>query len=80
MASHWKWMAAAALLLGACGRGSGRSPASDDWMDGATVRVALDAAAGRETVTLVDPASGFEQVMDDEPLVDVNEQEEGDEG
>ncbi len=62
----------AALLSGAC---SGRSrdvstaPDSDgQWMEGATVVVARDAGAGRETVKLVDPASGFEQVVSDEAL------------
>ncbi len=66
-----KWALAAALALGGCSHGAGSSaPADDDgaWMDGADVVVRLDATAGRETVTLVDPASGFAQVVDDEPL------------
>jgi len=62
----------AALFSGACsGRSRDASPAPDgdgEWMDGATVVVARDAGAGRETVKLVDPASGFEQVISDEPL------------
>jgi hypothetical protein len=63
---------ALALLAGACtGAPEGSSAPPDDggaWMDDATVVVARDEASGRETVTLVDPASGFSQVMSDEPL------------
>ena len=87
MAPRWKRLVLVALLAGACGRGARQAsgpaaPTGDDWMDGATVRVALDVAAGRETVTLVDPATGFEQLMDDEALIEANERdaEEGDEG
>jgi hypothetical protein len=65
---------ALALLAGACSGGSdgdGASAPADDggaWMDNATVVVARNEATGRETVTLVDPATGFSQVVDDEPL------------
>jgi hypothetical protein len=67
---------ALALLAGACSGGSdgasGESSAPPDdggaWMDAATVVVARNEATGRETVTLVDPATGFSQVLDDEPL------------
>jgi hypothetical protein len=37
-------------------------------MDGATVVVATNESTGRETVTLIDPASGYSEVLDDEPL------------
>ena len=69
-----------AVLAGACEAGSDGDPAAAPrdqaaapaehggaWMDGATVVVARDAATGRETVTLVDPATGVSQVLDDEP-------------
>jgi hypothetical protein len=64
---------ALALLAGACSGGSdGAASAPPDdggaWMDGATVAVARNETTGRETVTLVDPATGFSQVLDDEPL------------
>lgn len=63
---------AAALLLGACSKGSGPSSAgaAEDaeaaWMDEAAVIVDEDPCAGRETVTLVDTPSGHSQVMSDE--------------
>jgi hypothetical protein len=71
---HWKVLPlAAALAVGGCMEGSDpEAAAADDggaWMEGATVTVARDAGAGREAVTLTDPASGFSQVMSDEPLV-----------
>jgi hypothetical protein len=61
---------AAALLVGACMGGTDPASAPDDegaWMDDAMVVVSRDEAAGRETVTLV-AASGFSQVIGDEPL------------
>jgi hypothetical protein len=64
-----------AALAGACSGesdGDGASTPPDDggaWMDGATVVVARNEATGRETVTLVDPATGFSQVVGDEPLI-----------
>jgi hypothetical protein len=71
---QWKALPlAAALAMGGCMEGSDPEvEAADDggaWMDGATVTVVRDPEAGRETVTLTDPASGFSQVMSDEPLV-----------
>jgi hypothetical protein len=64
---------AAAILVMGCGGSSGSSessaPGSDGaWMEDATVVVARDEAASRQTVTLVDPRTGFSQVMSDEPL------------
>jgi hypothetical protein len=63
---------AAALLVGSCTGGSdgasGPPDAGGAWMDDATVVVARNETTGRQTVTLVDPASGFSQVLDDEPL------------
>jgi hypothetical protein len=63
---------ALALVAGACSGGSDGATAPPDdggaWMDGATVVVARNEATGRETVTLVDPATGFSQVLGDEPL------------
>lgn len=65
---------ALAMLAACTGGGSGEAPppADDDgaWMDTALVRVVQDTAAGRETVTLVDEASGRSQQMSDEELAD----------
>lgn len=62
-------LAAAILAMGCGGRSGSSVPDSDGaWMDDATVVVARDEAAGRRTVTLVDPKSGFSQLMSDEPL------------
>jgi hypothetical protein len=76
MHSKWKTISlAAALAVAGCGGGDGggdASPASTDpdaWMDDARVEVRRDEASGRETVTLVDPASGHSEVMSDEPLL-----------
>jgi hypothetical protein len=70
--THFILPAAAALaLLTACpGGGGGAGPADDGgaWMDAALVVVVQDAAAGRETVTLVDEASGTSERMSDEDL------------
>jgi hypothetical protein len=62
-----------ALLTGACGGGAHEheplSPADDGaWMDDATVVVERNDRTGRETVTLVDPASGVSLLVNDEPL------------
>jgi hypothetical protein len=68
-----------ALLAGACGGGAHEheplAPADDGaWMDDATVVVERNDRTNRETVTLVDPASGFSLLVDDEPLTpDANE-------
>lgn len=65
--------AAALALLTACpGGGGGVAPAGDGgaWMDTALVKVVQEAAAGRETVTLVDEASGTSEQMSDEALTD----------
>ncbi len=65
--------AAALAMLTACpGGGAGSAPPDDGgaWMDTALVKVEQDAAAGRETVTLVDEASGTSQQMSDEVLTD----------
>lgn len=66
--------AAALAMLTGCpgGGGGGAAPAGDGgaWMETALVKVAQDAAAGRETVTLVDEASGTSQQMSDEALLD----------
>jgi len=62
---------AAALLAGGCTSGASTTGGADDggaWMDGATVVVARSDSTGRQTVTLIDPESGFSQVMSDEPL------------
>lgn len=68
--SLWKALPLAAALAGGCTTGSEAAPAPADdggaWMEGAIVTVTRD--AGRETVTLTDPESGFSQVMSDEPL------------
>jgi hypothetical protein len=71
---QWKALSlGAALAVAGCNGGSEpeSAPADDGgaWMEGATVTVVRDPDAGRETVTLTDPASGFSQVMSDEPLV-----------
>ena len=75
-----RWLAplAALALASACGGGGGSKPATTPpdeeaaaaWMDGALVQVALDPGRKRETVTLVDAASGHAEQMDDEPLDD----------
>jgi hypothetical protein len=72
--THWKvFPLAAALAVGGCNGGSDPAATPEDdggaWMEGATVTVVRDPDAGRETVTLTDPGSGFSQVMSDEPLV-----------
>lgn len=66
----WKALPLAAALVGGCITGSEPAPVDDGgaWMEGAAVTVTRDPAAGRETVTLTDPASGFSQVVSDEPL------------
>ncbi len=64
--------AAALALLTACPGGRGGSAPADDggaWMDTALVMVVSDTAAGRETVTLVDEASGTSERMSDEELI-----------
>ena len=86
MSNPWKRALplVAAILAVGCGRGeSATNPAAEDdgaWMDGAEVKVERDEVAGRETVTLVDPESGFSQVLGDEPLtpgaVEVDDLEE----
>ena len=55
----------AALALAGC---TASAPADDGgaWMDGALVMVDPNAGTGRETVTLKDQASGFQQQMSDE--------------
>ena len=73
MQTHLKTAAlVVALAAGACGGGA-HEPATqvdDDgaWMDDAVVVVERNVGTGRETVTLVDPASGFSLLVDDEPL------------
>ena len=62
-----------AFLTGACGGGAHEheplAPADDGaWMDDATVVVERNDRTGRETVTLVDPASGRSLLVNDEPL------------
>jgi hypothetical protein len=68
----WKaFPLAAALAVGGCStRSDSPSAPADDgvWMEAAAVTVTRDPVTGRETVTLTDPASGFSQVMSDEPL------------
>jgi hypothetical protein len=83
MQTHLKAAAlVVALLAGACAGGADGherlAPADDGaWMDDATVVVERDEGTGRETVTLVDPASGFSLLVDDEPLTpDANETDE----
>ena len=73
MQTHLKTAAlVVALAAGACGGGA-HEPATqvdDDgaWMDDAVVVVERNVGTGRETVTLVDPASGFSLLVNDEPL------------
>jgi hypothetical protein len=62
-----------ALLVAGCSGGA-QGTGSSDWMDGATVEVAQNVSTARETVTLIDPASGTSALVDDEPLMlDVSE-------
>jgi hypothetical protein len=78
MQIHLKAAALAVALVvgacaGACGGGADEhepsAPADDGaWMDDAIVVVERNEGTGRETVTLVDPASGFSLLVDDEPL------------
>ena len=63
------------LAAGACGGGGAQKPepgtrGGDDgaWMDDALVLVERNVNTGRETVTLVDPASGRSLLVNDEPL------------
>lgn len=66
------FLAAVALLAGCGGSGGGAPPLSEDdgaWMDAAEVRVVVDEAARRETVTLVDAESGRSERMDEEEIV-----------
>ena len=78
MQTHLKAAALVVALVvgtcaGACGGGAHEhepsAPADDGaWMDDATVVVERNDRTGRETVTLVDPASGVSLLVDDEPL------------
>jgi hypothetical protein len=75
-----RWRAALAALaalgtvLAGCGGAGGASPTPEadggdaGWMDGALVQVVNDGAAGRQRVTLHDPATGNTAVVDDGPL------------
>lgn len=73
MQTHLKTAAlVVALAAGACGGGA-HEPATqvvDDgaWMDDAVVVVERNVGTGRETVTLVDKASGLSLLVNDEPL------------
>ncbi|HYS81663.1 MAG TPA: hypothetical protein VEM76_13190 [Anaeromyxobacteraceae bacterium] len=59
----------ALVAVGCGGRGGPTAPDADGaWMESATVEVSRDEAAGRQTVTLVDPKTGFSLVVSDEPL------------
>jgi hypothetical protein len=73
MQTHLKTAAlVVALAAGACGGGAHEpaTQAEDDgaWMDDAVVVVERNVGTGRETVTLVDPASGHSLLVNDEPL------------
>jgi hypothetical protein len=65
------FLAAALLAAGCGGSGGGTAQSEDDgaWMDGAEVQVVIDEAARRETVTLVDAASGRSERLDEEEIV-----------
>ena len=81
MKRHWtKAALAAALLVGGCSGAAQKETADDDggaWMDGAIVMVEHDPTSGRETVTLKDGASGFQQQMNEEAVsLDVVESED----
>jgi hypothetical protein len=80
MKRHWRKAAlAAALLVGGCSGAAQKETAADDgaWMDGAIVMVEHNLTSGRETVTLKDGASGFQQQMNEEALsLDVVEGED----
>ncbi len=71
MDKTWKKAAlfAGLAVAGCSGREAAANP--DDggaWMEGAIVMVESNAGTGRETVTLRDQASGFQQQMNDEPV------------
>ncbi len=65
------FLTAALLAAGCGGSGGGTTQSEDDgaWMDEAEVQVVIDEAARRETVTLVDTASGRSERMDEEEIV-----------